>query len=64
MMIILYSVNLLIGIVDYVLVMNIPVASELEDGSSMRDLIRALFTCVIWTAYFRKSERVRYTFIR
>ncbi|ETT32864.1 hypothetical protein C162_31384 [Paenibacillus sp. FSL R7-269] len=63
MMILLYSVNLLIGIIDYVLVMNIPVASELQDGSSMRDLIRAVFTCALWTAYFRKSERVRYTFI-
>lgn len=62
--ILLYSANLLIGIIDYILIMNIPVASELEDGSSLRDLIRAALTCALWVAYFRKSERVKNTFIR
>ncbi|AIQ60655.1 hypothetical protein PBOR_29735 [Paenibacillus borealis] len=57
--ILLYSANVLIGIIDYILIMNIPVARGLEDGSSLRDLIRAALTCALWMAYFRKLERVK-----
>lgn len=64
LMIIFYSVSLIIGVIDYLLVIQIPLASELEDGSSLRDIVKSVITCAIWIPYFMKSERVHNTFIR
>jgi len=63
-MIIFYSVSLIIGVIDYLLVIQIPLASELEDGSSLRDIVKSVITCAIWIPYFMKSERVHNTFIK
>ncbi len=64
LMIIFYSVSLIIGVIDYLLVIQIPLASELEDGSSLRDIVKSVITCAIWIPYFMKSERVHNTFIK
>lgn len=64
LMIIFYCTSLLIGIIDYALLQQIPLAQEAEDGSSLRDIMRSIITCAIWIPYFIKSERVKNTFIR
>lgn len=64
MIILLYTINLLIVIIDYALLRNIPMAFEFDDGSTLRGLVRAVLTCALWIAYFRKSVRVRNTFVR
>lgn len=64
LMITFYSVSLLIGIFDLILIHQIPIARELEDGSSTSDIVRSAITCVIWIPYFIKSERVNNTFVR
>ncbi|TCZ79352.1 DUF2569 domain-containing protein [Paenibacillus albiflavus] len=64
LMIIFYSVSLAIGVIDYLLVLQIPLARELEDGSSLRGIVRSVITCAIWIPYFIKSERVHNTFTR
>lgn len=64
LMIIFYSLSLFIGIVDYIMLQQIAIAKELEDGSSIRDIIKSGITCLIWIPYFLKSERVMNTFIR
>lgn len=63
LMIIFYSVSLVVGIIDYLLLLQIPMASELEDGSSMREIAKSVLTCAIWIPYFIKSVRVRNTFV-
>jgi len=64
LMIILYAGSLLFGVIDYVLMLQIPVARELDDGSLMRDMVRSALTCLIWIPYFMRSERVQNTFVR
>lgn len=64
LMIIFYSLSLLIGIFDYIMMQQIPLARELEAASSIRDLIKSTVTCLIWIPYFLKSERVMNTFVR
>ena len=64
LMIIFYSISLFIGIFDYILLQQIEIAKQLEDGSSIRDIIKSAITCLIWIPYFIKSERVMNTFIR
>ncbi|MDT0121688.1 DUF2569 domain-containing protein [Paenibacillus sp. RRE4] len=64
LMIIFYSLSLAVGVVDYLLLYQIPIARELEDGSSIRDIARSVIACAIWIPYFRKSERVKNTFVR
>ncbi|MGG1876406.1 MULTISPECIES: DUF2569 domain-containing protein [Paenibacillus] len=64
LMIIFYGGSLLLGIFDYILVMQIPLAREAEDGSTVQALIRAGFTSLIWIPYFLKSVRVKNTFVR
>ncbi|RJE90260.1 DUF2569 domain-containing protein [Paenibacillus sp. 1011MAR3C5] len=63
LMIIYFGLSLLVGIVDYILLMQIPFARELEDGGSIRDMIRAAVTFLIWIPYFIRSVRVKHTFI-
>ncbi|MGQ8871199.1 DUF2569 domain-containing protein [Paenibacillus sp. TSA_86.1] len=64
LMIIFYSLSLTVGVVDYLLLYQIPMARELEDGSSIRDIARSVIACAIWIPYFKKSERVQNTFVR
>lgn len=64
LMIIFYSLSLVVGMVDYLLLYQIPMARELEDGSSVRDIARSAIACAIWIPYFIKSERVQNTFVR
>lgn len=64
LMIIFYSLSLVVGMVDYLLLYQIPIARELEDGSSVRDIARSAIACAIWIPYFIKSERVKNTFVR
>ncbi|MEK4661734.1 DUF2569 domain-containing protein [Priestia sp. FSL H7-0729] len=64
LMIIFYGLSLIVGIIDYLLLLQIPLAKELEDGSSIRDIAKSVITCAIWIPYFIKSERVHNTFVR
>ncbi|RXZ81947.1 DUF2569 domain-containing protein [Paenibacillaceae bacterium] len=64
LMIIFYSLSMLIGIVDYVFIQQIAIAKELEDGGSLKDIVRSVLACLIWIPYFLKSERVMNTFIK
>lgn len=64
LMIIFYSLSLLVGIFDYIMMQQIPLARELEAGSTIRDLLKSALTCLIWIPYFLKSERVKNTFVR
>ncbi|WNS46066.1 DUF2569 domain-containing protein [Paenibacillus sp. MMS20-IR301] len=64
LMIIFYGGSMIIGIIDYALVQQIPIVQELEDGSSVSDIGRSVVTCAIWIPYFLKSRRVRNTFVQ
>ena len=64
LMIIYYSTSLVVGIIDYLLVLQIPMASEMQDAGQLKDIFRSLVTCLIWIPYFVKSERVKNTFVR
>lgn len=64
LMIIFYSASLLVSIIDTALIYQIPLAREADEGSSIRDIVKSLVTCVIWVSYFIKSERVQNTFRR
>lgn len=64
LMIIFYAGSLVLGWVDYILIQNIPLIKEMDDGSSARDLFRSILTCLIWIPYFLKSRRVKNTFVR
>lgn len=62
--IVFYCAIAMFGIIDYVLLYQIPLAKEIEGGNSLRDIIRSVLTSAIWCAYFIKSERVQNTFIK
>lgn len=63
LMIIFYIVNLAIIIVDYILVLQIPLLREMDNGDSIKEIVRAVLVCAIWTAYFTQSVRVKNTFV-
>ncbi|MFF2887357.1 DUF2569 domain-containing protein [Paenibacillus sp. NPDC057967] len=63
LMIIYFGISLLVVIVDYILLMQIPFARDLEDASSIKEIIRSAGTCLIWIPYFIRSVRVKNTFI-
>ncbi|WP_440962198.1 DUF2569 domain-containing protein [Paenibacillus nitricinens] len=64
LLIIFYVLVPLVGIIDYILLIQIPLVRELETGKSLRNIIRPVMTSAIWIAYFIKSERVKNTFIK
>ncbi|MGE6575358.1 DUF2569 domain-containing protein [Paenibacillus xylanexedens] len=64
LMIIYYSVSLVLYTVDYILVLQIPMMRELEDGGGIQEIVKSVITCAIWIPYFIKSERVYNTFVR
>jgi hypothetical protein len=64
LMIIFYSGSFIIRIIDQILIYQIALVVELEDGSSIREILKSVITCAIWIPYFIRSERVHNTFIQ
>lgn len=64
LMIVFYSLSFFVGVVDLILLYQIPIIRETEDGSSIRDIIKSAITCAIWIPYFIKSNRVKNTFLK
>jgi hypothetical protein len=64
LMISFYSLSLLIAVIEYLFMLQIPDWKEADDGSSIRDIFKSILTCVIWIPYFLKSVRVRNTFVK
>lgn len=55
--------NVLLVIVDYILLQQIPMTSLIEDGNSTREITRSMLYACIWIPYFLRSKRVRNTFV-
>lgn len=64
LMIIFYSSNFCLLVIDYLLLNQISIAVQLQSPDSIRDLLRAGITCAIWIPYFLRSTRARNTFVR
>ncbi len=64
LMIIYFSLNLLFYIIDSIIVYQIPILREYDDGNSLKLTVRQAISCAIWIPYFLKSKRVKNTFIR
>lgn len=64
LMIIFYAAPVVFGAIDLLIMYQIPLAVELDEGDSLKGTVRSLITCAIWIPYFIKSERVRYTFVK
>jgi hypothetical protein len=62
LMIAFYLGSLLFVGIDFLLASAIPAVASKEDASSVGELIRAIFVCVIWVPYFLQSKRVKQTF--
>ncbi|MDK8180555.1 DUF2569 domain-containing protein [Paenibacillus sp. UMB4589-SE434] len=60
----LYIMFAIIQIIDYALIMQIPLLNEMSDMNSPKDLVRSILNCVVWIPYFLRSERVQNTFRR
>lgn len=64
LLMIFYCSTTMFGIIDYILLYQIPIAREIEGGNTLGCIIRSVITSAIWCAYFIKSERVQNTFIK
>ncbi|MBT2291765.1 DUF2569 domain-containing protein [Paenibacillus albidus] len=58
-----YVTNLIVLIIDYVLLANIELVQQMNEGGSMQDIGRLIISCAIWVPYFLRSKRVRNTFV-
>lgn len=64
LMIIFLSVSLMSNIIDYLLVIQIPLAEEMDKGTrTLKAIMRSVLGCIIWIPYFLNSVRVRNTFV-
>lgn len=63
LMIMIYSASLFFMFVDYLLALQIPAVSEVEDGTRPSDLLRSVLSTAIWIPYFIRSKRVKNTFV-
>ncbi|RKP57999.1 DUF2569 domain-containing protein [Cohnella endophytica] len=63
LIIILISLGLVVGIIDYILIFQIQDSFNIEEGNSTSGIFRSIITCAIWIPYFRKSVRVQNTFV-
>ncbi|GGD55637.1 DUF2569 domain-containing protein [Paenibacillus nasutitermitis] len=64
LMICFYSTGLIVVILDYILLNQIPALKEVQDTGSTKVIIRSVISCAIWIPYFLKSNRVSRTFVR
>ncbi|CAH1211663.1 hypothetical protein PAECIP111893_03452 [Paenibacillus plantiphilus] len=64
LMIIFYIAPVVFGIINLILLYQIPLALELDEGESLKAVVRDTLTCAIFIPYFIKSKRVRNTFVR
>jgi len=63
LMIFYFVVSVLFVLIDYILFMQIPIARELDSFNYIKEIVRGVFTCMIWIPYFIRSIRVKNTFI-
>ncbi|WP_151737307.1 DUF2569 family protein [Paenibacillus tengchongensis] len=63
LMAILFGSGLLTSIIDYVLLLNIPLTGPMTEGT-IPELVRMAVYFVIWGTYFMRSKRVANTFVR
>jgi len=64
LMILLYVGGFVVGLIDYILLQQIPFAREMEGESTLKALFRSFLACCIWVPYFIRSRRVKNTFVR
>lgn len=63
MMVIMYSINIAMGIINFIVFQQVSYAPDAESTSLMRRIIGAIISGAIWIPYFLKSERVENTFV-
>ena len=64
LMIFMYMFVVITSIIDYILILQIPLIYEAGDTSTFSAIIRASITASIWITYFIKSIRVKNTFVK
>lgn len=55
--------SLLASVLDYVLVNQVEILVEEDNGQFIREIVRACLYACIWIPYFIRSKRVRNTFV-
>jgi hypothetical protein len=63
MIVIMYSINIAMGIINFIVFQQVSYAADAESTILMRNMIRAIIAGAIWIPYFLKSERVENTFV-
>lgn len=63
LMIIFYSGSVLNGLIDFVILEQIPLVKEVRNEDTILILIKSTITSIIWIPYFLKSVRVKNTFV-
>lgn len=63
MIVIMYSINIAMGIINFIMFQQVSYAADAESTSLMRNMIGAIIAGAIWIPYFLKSERVENTFV-
>lgn len=62
-MVIMYSANIAITIINFILIHQVTYAGDAEIASSIQAIIQAIISAAIWIPYFMKSKRVKNTFV-